>query len=391
MIRDVIDIKNKNAKIITDLIRFDDTLTKRDISVKTGLSITTVSNICAELAQIGIVSNKKTINSRVGRNPVRVTFVHQNFLVVCIDFQILNVMKLAISTVRNQIIYSETYDISTIDQPEELAAFAKSVFDTVSECYDREVHFIGVGIAVPAIYDRFDGKLISSSIDLFANVPLKEIFQKYFDIPVFIDNSSNFKAVSALTTTKLDNIVCLDISLGVGTGIVCNGSLLRGKNGYGAEVAHIPIGDMSLQCPTCGAYGCVETELLLERLLTYFPNRDVRKPLYDQWSDFVQYIYENQEKYEVLLTRIGTLVGKLVLILTNLFDPSLFIITGYIVDVFELIDKRVMEVARKQCDMAIKRGLTFQVESYYQSNIFTGICDTMYEKWMPLEDVPNVR
>lgn len=387
MINDVVDLKNKNAKIVMDLIRFCDNLTKKDIAEQSALSITTVSTICSALRSLGIVSEQRTANSRVGRIPICISFNYDAFFVIGIDLQLFNTLGLAITNLHNEIIFSKTYDISDIQSVEDIAAFAKKQIEQqVAALKLDSSHFIGVGISVPAIFDAVDNCLISSSINKFNGVNMKQVFGTQFQLPIYVDNSSNFKAISVHTTSKISNIVCLDISQGTGVGIICNDALLRGKNGYGAEVAHVPIGDNSLRCPSCGSYGCIEAELQLEHILQHYPNYDPAKNADSQWKSFVEYVGNDPDSFKPLLERIGYLIGSLTSILVNLFDPSLFLITGYIADLFPLIKPYFMEQVQKRCSLSLSRGLTFQIEDYHSSSIYEGICDTIYDNWSPLDN-----
>lgn len=387
MINDVVDLKNKNAKIVMDLIRFCNNLTKKDIAEQSALSITTVSTICSDLKSLGIVSEQRTVNSRVGRIPTCVSFNYDAFFVIGIDLQISNSLGLAITNLHNEILFSKTYDTSDIQSVKEIAIFAKDQINEQAASLNLDSsRFIGVGISVPAIFDATDNCLISSPISTFNGINMKQIFGMQFRLPIYVDNSSNFKAISVHTNSKISNIVCLDISQGTGVGIICNDALLRGKNGYGAEVAHVPIGDINLKCPSCGSYGCIEAELQLEHILQHYPYYDSNKNADSQWKDFVEYINNDPDSFKPLLERIGYLVGSLASILVNLFDPSMFLITGYMADLFSLIKPYFMNQVQKRCSLSLSRGLTFQVEDYHSKSIYEGICDTIYDNWSPLDN-----
>lgn len=56
-INDIIDIKQKNVKDVIRCVRLTDGLTKKQIAEKTGLIFSTVSNICNELKERGVVTN----------------------------------------------------------------------------------------------------------------------------------------------------------------------------------------------------------------------------------------------------------------------------------------------------------------------------------------------
>ena len=386
MINDVIDLKNKNAKLVMDLIRFRGDLTKKDIAEQTGLSITTVSTICADLKGLGIVSEQRLSNPRVGRIPSCISFQYASFYVVGIDLQISNVLGLAISNLHNEVLVSETIDSTQMQSAQSTADFAKQWVDRQCRTHGFDAaKVVGIGISVPAIFDRTDGCLISCPIQRFNGVNLRQIFTERFRVPVYVDNASNFKAISIHTVSKVSDIVCLDISQGAGVGIICNDALLRGKNGYGAEIAHVPIGNAKLRCPSCGAYGCVEAELQLEHILQHYPYYDAMKNADAQWKNFVEYVRNTLSEFHVLLDRIGYLLGSLTSILVNLFDPSLFLITGYIADLFPQLEPAFNDQVQKRCSLSLAKGLTFQVEQYHSKSIYEGICDTIYDNWSPLD------
>lgn len=386
MINDVVDLKYKNTKLVLDLIRFSDCMTKKDIADHSGLSVTTVSTICNELKAAGVVCEERTANSRVGRIPNRITFQYDHYAVIGIDLQIDNVMGLAILNLRKEVVYRNSFDISALNTVESVALLARKQIDAyVSSCNEFNMRFIGVGISVPAIFDATDERLISSSIQMYNGADMKHLFQDVFDLPVYVDNSSNFKAISAHASSKLDNIVCLDVSQGTGVGIICNGRLLRGKNGYAAEIAHIPIGDTALRCASCGSYGCVEAELHLPHLMQSYPYYNDAIPVHEQWPGFVKYIREHADEYQAFLKHIGNLIGHLTIILVNLFDPSLYMVTGYIADIYDLFYPHFYECVKTRCSLSLMRGLEFQVEEYHSEGIYEGICDSIYDEWLPLE------
>lgn len=386
MINDVVDLKNKNAKIVMDLIRFGNPLTKKEISEQSGLSITTVSTICSDLKTLGIISDEKSGNSRVGRIPIRIEFHYERFLVIGVDLQTDGTVGIAVTNLRNEMLFCHSYDISSLETAGEIAAFTREQFAAhAASCAPEDARYIGIGISVPAVYDATNACLVSSSIEKYEGVPMKALFSNSFNLPAYVDNSSNFKAISMRTTSKLDNIVCLDISQGTGVGIICNGGLLRGKNGYGGEVAHVPIGNPALRCPSCGAYGCIEAELQLEHLLSFYPDFVKSRPFYAQWTDFMDCIEKNRESFQPMLERIGYLLGCLGSILVNLFDPSLFMISGYIADLFPFLQDYFMEQIKQRCSLALSKGLTFQAENYHSGGIYEGICDTIYDEWSPLD------
>jgi predicted NBD/HSP70 family sugar kinase len=258
-INDIIDIKNKNAKNILDVIRFDDSYTKKEIAEKTMLSVATVSNLCNEMQERGIVMGNKVAEVRVGRRPNSVSFCYEKFCIVALDLQLENSLGFAIVNFRNNILFNELVDISHLSSPEEIVGFAKEKFEEYKANNDvGDVQFVGVGVSIPAVFDFFDETLIGSSVPRYEGVPFKRLLTEAFGMRTYLDNCAKLRAVSEEARTKFSNIVCMDISQGVGLGVISEGNLVCGKNGYGRRLPISPIGDMANGSPWFGGYGCVE-------------------------------------------------------------------------------------------------------------------------------------
>lgn len=95
-------------------------------------------------------------------------------------------------------------------------------------------------------------------------VPLKQIFEDEFHVPFAVDVDTNTAALAEYTYggQKVDRLLYITISTGMGGGFVVDGELYRGTNGSHPEIAHqaipykLPITG-PIHCP-CGAVGCLE-------------------------------------------------------------------------------------------------------------------------------------
>lgn len=389
MINDLLDIRAKNTKLIINALRFQTMLTKKEIADLSSLSFATVSNLSNDLKAMNIFVEAKLEEKRVGRNPNILTLNQTQFLAVALDLQLENTLGFAIVNLQDNILYQKSFDISDLKTPAEIVQFAKKVFDGFVASYsENDLHFIGIGAAVPAVFDATDGKLVLSAVPVYENAPLKTLLSETFSMTVYVDNIANICALSAyIQQQDLKNIVCMDISQGVGVGVIANGHLLRGKNGYATEVAHVPIGDPKLQCPYCGCYGCIETELSLSGMMRYFSDIPEDLPLLERWRRFAEKISEENEKNEQILSRVGSLMGQLATILINMFDPEVFYISGYIVDIFDKLKPYFDKETKARCNMLLDKGLqveTLRTQSLSNEQVYKGLADALYELWYPI-------
>ena len=387
MIQDVRDIRNNNVEDILSAVRFHDNITRREIAEMCNLSFPTVSKLCNELIELGILSETDIPTSRIGRTPKGLVFNYNRFYSVGVDLQLQGYMGFAILDLRSQVVLEEDYDITHLENLDEILSFAAAVFtEKKSELGLEDECICGLGISVSAIYDKVKHKLVNSAIPMFEDQKIKAIAARYFDCPIYVDNESNLCALAVSSRDKdLQNAVYLHISEGVGVGIIAEGHLLRGKNGYAAEIAHIPIGDPSIKCPTCPGYGCVEPELHIAGLVRSLPDRSHSgRNLREQWKVFVDYIKGSNGK-EVARQK-GVLLGRLSSILVNLFDPEVLYIGGHIAEVYSALEPYFLDELRKRCPLwDVHPGVNVVCDLDSSLTHYVGIGETIYAKWNPLE------
>lgn len=121
----------------------------------------------------------------------------------------------------------------------------------------------GLGIGAP------NGNYYNGTIELAPNlpwkgiVPLAKMFQERLGIPVVLTNDANAAAIGEMTfgvAKGMKNFIMITLGTGVGSGIVVNGELVYGCDGFAGELGHVIVdrGPEARQCG-CGRKGCLET------------------------------------------------------------------------------------------------------------------------------------
>lgn len=93
-------------------------------------------------------------------------------------------------------------------------------------------------------------------------VPLAEMFSQRTGLPVAMTNDANAAAIGEMTygvARGMKNFVMLTLGTGVGSGIVVNGQLVYGSDGFAGELGHMIIRRENGRLCGCGRYGCLET------------------------------------------------------------------------------------------------------------------------------------
>ena len=120
---------------------------------------------------------------------------------------------------------------------------------------------IGVGIGAP------NGNFYRGTIENAPNlkwkgiIPLAEMVTRYYDVPVRLTNDANAAALGEKVYgggQGMDNFIMITLGTGLGSGIIVNGDLVYGHDGFAGELGHTNVEENGRQCG-CGNKGCLET------------------------------------------------------------------------------------------------------------------------------------
>jgi glucokinase len=119
----------------------------------------------------------------------------------------------------------------------------------------------GIGIGAPnANYYR---GTVENPVNLNwgAMVNLAELFRQRYDLPVAVTNDANAAAIGELLfggARGMKHAIVITLGTGLGSGIIANGELLYGADGFAGELGHTTVDPEGRHC-ACGKRGCLET------------------------------------------------------------------------------------------------------------------------------------
>ena len=121
----------------------------------------------------------------------------------------------------------------------------------------------GMGIGAP------DANFYTGNIEDAANlvwkgmVPIAQLFEDALGIPVRVTNDANAAAMGEMTygvARGMKNFIMITLGTGVGSGIVVDGKVVYGSDGFAGELGHFVIDHTSAgRSCGCGRSGCLET------------------------------------------------------------------------------------------------------------------------------------
>lgn len=117
-----------------------------------------------------------------------------------------------------------------------------------------------VGIGFPGLVDNKTGVVIQTPNMPFHNTAFRELFQKEWNVPLYMGNDANCAAIGeywAGAAKGCDIAVMITLGTGIGGGLMLNGKLFTGFANGGMEVGHMVIDPDGPTCG-CGRKGCFE-------------------------------------------------------------------------------------------------------------------------------------
>jgi len=129
----------------------------------------------------------------------------------------------------------------------------------LKECGPVSPAQVGISFGGPVSTDRKE-VLMSSHIAGWEGVPLPKLAQQVFSCPAVMDNDANAAALGSWhfdTHREPENMVYIQVSTGIGSGLILNRSLYRG-GGIAGEFGHLTIIPDGPEC-MCGKRGCLES------------------------------------------------------------------------------------------------------------------------------------
>lgn len=235
------ELKNVNTSLIISSIRSRGNATRGEISNDTGLSHTTVRAILNELIDMDEIVSLGLDESTGGRRASRYE--------INLNKRYLLVMAIEKYKVNYRIVNTLGHTIEENSRRTNSLDDVNVVIELIESLEDIYKNIEGIGISVPGVVTD-DGFLSGIRMEDWKEIKIKKLIEEKFNIPILLENDINSSAIAFYNdyvkknnNGKMSLVYISFTSLGVGSGIVVNGEVIKGDNGYAGEIGFIPMGD----------------------------------------------------------------------------------------------------------------------------------------------------
>jgi glucokinase-like ROK family protein len=250
-----------NKRVLLKLIKQRGQISRSELSKETMLTPPSVTRIVDELVyKDNLAEYIGTGNSNGGRPAMIVKFKNDNNYIIGVD--------LGATYIRGGLVDLNAKFISEIQVPTEIDKGFSSIIEKVIKLIKKlesrkeaNSKIWGIGIGVAGLVDNKTG-IIEESPDFgWSKINLRKELEDKLDLPFFYDNSTRLMALGELklgAKQNLKNFAVLNIGYGIASGLVIDGSLVKGNAGFAGEFGHIPVDTESNVRCKCGMLGCLE-------------------------------------------------------------------------------------------------------------------------------------
>lgn len=324
------------------------------------LSVPTTTKLITELVEQNVLKDYGKLETPGGRYPVLYGLNPEAGYFIGVDVRHASINIAIIDFLGNVVQASYDIPFQLENRPEKMDEICADIDAFIEETGIPKDLILNVNINLPGrinpkigmSYTLFNYGEITSTADQFA---------EKLGVRVTIDNDTRAMAYGEFTQgyrheRNVKNVLYLNISWGIGLGLILGGEVYLGRSGFSGEFGHTSVYDNQILCP-CGKKGCLETEVsgsafhrnVLKRIEQ--GEGSILAPLVEQkipisLDDLVR--AANQEDILCLevLSDMGRKLGKQVASLINIFNPEVVVIGGTLSLTGDYLTQAVQTVVR---------------------------------------------
>ncbi|MCD2425367.1 ROK family protein [Niabella pedocola] len=365
---------SKLKRTIFEKLYYEKALTCSDLSALLNKSVPLVATALSELKQDGIVVIDGHADSTGGRKALLYRLKPETMYILSVAMDQLYTTVSVMDAGLNNAVYTQRFELKLLNNGEALHSLTAAITATLEHSGIPRDQFLGMGLGMPGFINIKKG--INQSYVFTKNtLSLRDHLAQVFQIPVFIDNDSSTIALGeskfGIARGKTD-VMVVNISWGIGLGMIVDGKLFRGHAGYAGELSHIPISDNHILCE-CGKRGCLETEASLrvvaQKALALIDegkleHLKIATPAVEDVAYAVMQLAAQGDQLCIeLLSDMAFKIGKALAILVHIINPELVLLSGRASEVGKLLMAPVQQALNTYSIPRLMEGVELDVST----------------------------
>lgn len=315
-------VRDINRKVVLNLIRTRQPISRADLARISGLQRSTISLIVEDLMESHWVLEGPTGRLPRGRRP---TFLRLNDdrVIIGVDIRPLQI-AVALSDVNGKFMSQEVMPTAA-DPKVAIDGVIERIQRLLLSCRGKTVE--GIGISLPGRVEPGSSRLVFAPNLKWTDFDIAQPVQDATGFDVEIENAANACVLAAVWFDHVEsrNVVVLTVSEGIGAGILVNGRLARGFSGMAGEFGHVPL-DLEGPLCSCGSRGCWEVFGSNRAALRYYFESSSQKGL--DFQDLLSLADQGDPRAVKALEKMAQFLGRGMRMIVAGLDPEQILVIG---------------------------------------------------------------
>jgi glucokinase-like ROK family protein len=357
-----------------------------DLSKELHSSVPSITAMLADLIENKWVLETGAAKTKSGRRPVFYDINAPKKIILVVDVNIFETNFIFLN-LKNDILAQTSITIN-IEKPN----YLKEVIKEIGHLLTINKNTWAVGVSAPGLIDTKQGLNYSHENLNKDGYSFAELINQNFNCPVFSINDTKASLLGehhyGLAKHKL-NVLLVNLDWGVGLGIMLNGLIVRGNEGFAGEIGHIQVNPSGELC-NCGKVGCLETVASASALIRMAQEGikqgkatsllKINKEI--DLQDVIDAANKGDEFSIDIIYDIGRELGKGLSTAVHLFNPEIIIIDGILKSAGDLIVSTLKQSIQKYCLTPFKKDLAVEISPLSEEAKLFGTKSFVFEKMM---------
>lgn len=386
-------LRQVNLSAVLTNLRQNAPLSRTALAELTGLNKATITRLVHDLIQHGLVREVGFKSSITGRPSILLELDPDGGFIIGVGIEV-DSCSVILTDFAAEILWRRD---EPIERNGELDSLVNCVTQITQEAYAQAEKagrpVLGLGLSAPGLVDASQGTLLFAPNLGLQNIPLRKYLEEQFPFPIYVDNEANMAALGESyfgSARDCDYGLYIDITAGVGAGIVMNQRILPGVSGLAGEVGHMTINPEGPRC-NCGNYGCWEIYVNLPsifRRVTEAVSAGHPSVLSDAANKSpqeltIQLVVDAAQDGDPAalnaLQETGHYIGIGVANLINAFNPSRIVLGGYLSLAYEYMLPEINRVVRERALRWPVEAAKIVIAAYGSDARLMGAIATVYD------------
>jgi predicted NBD/HSP70 family sugar kinase len=367
------ELENKGIKgsqlknMIIKRLYFNKAMSCAGLSELFDKSIPSIAKAINELMNEGFVVEHGYAPSSGGRRPLMYSVKSNAMYILAIALDQLTARIQLFDLLNNPVADMLTFELKLLNNPDALTTLVSQINSYIQNTNISKEKIAGIGIGMPGFINVTEG--INYSYLDAGGQSLTSYLTATTGITAYIDNDSSLIALAeqkfGIAKSK-NEVMVINLGWGIGLGMIVNGKLFRGSNGFAGELSHIPLSEDGSLCE-CGKRGCLEAEasmlVVAQKAIAGIKQGRITSLKYNESDhskligDAVLETANNGDQFAIeLLSDAGYKIGKALAILIHIMNPAIIVLSGRGAKVAKILMAPIQQALHKYCIPRLSAG-----------------------------------